>query len=116
MGDPDTGSLLILWTGGDREAALNMILMYGLNSRLMGWWQEVTLLIWGPSQSLVVEDTEVQEKVSEMRRAGVRVAACRKCAENLGVADRLTELGCEVFYTGEFLTDWLKSGRPILAL
>jgi hypothetical protein len=116
MGSPGTESLLILWTSGDRDAALHMTLMYGLNSRLMDWWQEVTLLVWGPSQSLVVEDAEVQEKVSEMKLAGVRVVACRKCAEERGVGDRLTQLGYEVFYAGEFLTDWIKSGRPVLAL
>ncbi|MFH1330123.1 MAG: DsrE family protein [Actinomycetota bacterium] len=114
--DTGTGSLLILWTSGDRETALNMALMYGLNARLKDWWQEVTLLIWGASQSLAVEDAEVREKVAEMTYAGVRVTACRKCAENLGLKDRLTEMGCEVFYAGEFLTDWLKSGRPILTV
>ena len=113
---PASEPLLILWTGGDRHTALNMTLMYGLNAKLNDWWGEVTLLVWGASQSLLAEDTEVQEAVEEMKHAGVRVVACRRCAENLGVADRLEGLGCEVFFTGEFLTDWLRSGRPLLTL
>jgi hypothetical protein len=44
------------------------------------------------------------------------VVACRSCAENLGVAEQLTALGYEVHFTGEFLTNWLKSGQPVLAL
>ena len=117
MGEPPAPSqLLVLWTAGDRVTALDMALMYGLNSKLKNWWDEVTLLIWGASQTLLVEDPEVKEKVAEMGYAGVRVVACRKCAENLGLQEALTELGCEVFYVGEFLTDWLKSGRPILTV
>lgn len=114
MESPD--SLLVLWTAGDRTAALEMALMYGLNAKLNDWWADVTLLVWGPSQSLLAEDVEVQEKVAEMKLAGVRVVACRRCAEDLRLADRLPELGCEVFFTGEYLTDWLRSGRPILTL
>jgi hypothetical protein len=109
-------SLLVLWTSGDRETALHMALMYGLNAKLHDWWDEVTLLIWGASQTLVVEDPEVRDKVAEMGYAGVRVTACRKCAETLGLKGQLTEMGCEVFYVGEFLTDWLKSGKAILTI
>lgn len=116
MAAPEPDGLLILWTGADREAALNMALMYGLNSALNDWWPAVTLLIWGPSQTLATEDGEVQERLAEMRAAGVRLVACRACAENLGAADRLRELGVKVFYAGQFLTDWLKSGKPVLAL
>lgn len=116
MAAPEPDGLLILWTSADREVALNMALMYGLNSVLHGWWPEVTLLIWGPSQTLAAEDEEVRERLGEMASAGGRLVACRACAENLGVADRLRELGVKVFYSGEFLTDWLQSGRPVLAL
>jgi hypothetical protein len=116
MSKPDPQSLLILWTSGDRHTALNMALMYGLNSLLWDWWEDVTLLAWGASQSLLAEDAEVQTRISEMAEAGVRIVACRGCAENLGVADRLRDLGCEVFYTGEFLTEWLKSDRRVLTV
>jgi hypothetical protein len=109
-------SLLVLWTTGDRITALDMALMYGLNAKVKDWWDEVTVLIWGASQTLAVEDPEVRDKVAELGYAGVRVVACRKCAENLGLQDQLTEMGCEVFYVGEFLTDWLKSGRTILTV
>ena len=93
-----------------------MTLMYGLNAMLHDWWGHVTLLVWGASQSLLAGDIEVQERVEEIRHAGVRLVACRRCAENLGLTDALTSLGCEVFFTGEFLTEWLRSGRPLLTL
>jgi hypothetical protein len=116
VGESVPDSLLILWTSGERATALHMALMYGHNAVLQGWFAEVTLLVWGASQTLLVADPEIQEKVAEMQTAGVRVLACRRCAEHLGVGEPLAALGCEVLFTGEFLTGWLHSGRPLLAL
>jgi hypothetical protein len=116
MNRSEPNALLILWTSADRELAINMAFMYGLNSRLNGWWDEVTLLVWGPSSPLLTKDAELQQKVADMKAAGVRVIACQRCAENYGIVDQLTELGLEVSYVGEFLTEWIKSGRPVLAL
>ena len=116
MNNSESNALLILWTSGDRELAINMAFMYGLNSRLKGWWDEVTLLVWGPSSPLLVKDAELQQKVADMKAAGVRVIACKKCAENYGIVDQISALGLEVFYVGEFLTAWMKSGKHVLAL
>lgn len=106
--------LLVVWTSADREVALNMVLMYVHNAQRHHWWEQVTLLIWGPSQSLVLHDDKVREKIAAMRQDGVRLIACRSCADNYGIADELSAQGIEVFGTGPTLTEWLKSdGRVI---
>jgi hypothetical protein len=113
----DTPSkLLILWTNAQEETVHNMVFMYSVNARLHGWWDEVTLLIWGAPASLSAEDAEVQKDIARAREAGVRVIACKACAERLGVVDALKKQDVEVFYTGEFLTDWLKSGDKLLTI
>lgn len=112
--NPDT--LLVLWTSGDRDVALNMVLMYVYNAKANGWWKGLTLLIWGASPKLLAEDAEVQKKVVEIKDTGVRLIACKKCAENLGLVEKIEALGIEVFYTGEFLTDWIKSGKPVITI
>ncbi|MDO9508175.1 MAG: DsrE family protein [Thermovirgaceae bacterium] len=106
--------LLVVWTCTEKETVENMVFLYTLNSKLRNWWGSVTLLIWGASARLASEDTPIQEQLALMSEAGVRVIACKKCAENLGVAEKLESLGIEVFYTGEFLTDWIKSGKTVL--
>ena len=106
--------LLVVWTCTERETIENMVFLYTLNSRLKEWWSSVTLLIWGASARLAAEDTSIQEQLALMNEAGVRVIACKKCAENMGVAEKLEALGIEVFYTGQFLTDWIKSGKAQL--
>jgi hypothetical protein len=108
--------LLIVWTSGDRDVALNMVFMYAINSKLQGWWKDVVLLIWGSSTRLSAQDKEIQERIASAQKEGVRVIACKRCAENLHVVEELERLGIEVFYTGEFLTDWLKSGERILTI
>jgi hypothetical protein len=101
--------LLIIWTSGDKDVAENMVFMYAMNSKLQEWWNDVTLLIWGPSSRLLVNDKELQELMKQVQDAGVRVIACKQCADNYQIAPEISKLGIEVFYTGQFLTEWIKS-------
>ena len=106
--------VLIVWTSGDRDVALRMVLMYAVNAKKHGWWDDVTLLVWGPSQKLLVEDEALQSEIAAGIGLGMRVIACKACADGYPVTDRLESLGVEVFYSGQFLTDWLKSGAPLV--
>ena len=45
---------------------MNMLCMYTLNSKIRGWWKEVTLLIWGASGDLLVKDHELKDKITEI--------------------------------------------------
>jgi hypothetical protein len=110
------GELLVLWTSGDKVVSMNMVLMYAHNGKLKAWWKDVTVLVWGSSGHLLVNDREVQEKVKEMKDSGVRIIACRRCAEIMGIVEKLEGLGAEVFYTGQFLTDWLKSDKRLISV
>jgi len=116
MPNETPGRLLVLWTSGDKETAVNMVLMYTINARRRGWWDEVVLLIWGASQRLVAEDSDIQELLSAARDAGVRPIACLGCAQNLNLVAGLQRQNVEVFPTGQFLTDWLTSGSRVLSV
>ncbi len=108
--------LLVLWASGDKDTANHMVMLYTNNTLEKGWWQEVTLLIWGAATRLTAEDTGLQEKIRIARESGVRVIACLVCAEAIGAVESLEACGVEVFKTGVFLTDWLKSGDPLLTI
>ena len=109
-------SLVVLWTSGDREVALKMVFMYTLNSKLKGWWEEVILIVWGPSAVLLSRDEELQEKIRQMKEAGVVLDACKACSDLYGVSSDLEALGIEVKYMGTPLSDYLKEDRAVLAL
>lgn len=106
---------LIIWTSGDREVALKMVFMYAYNCRKYSWMDNVRLLIWGPSDKLLLEDEELQNQLKELKKIGVELYACKGCADMYGVSDQLTELGITVMYTGKMLADLQKDGWHILS-
>ena len=108
--------LYILWTNGDPITAEKMVFMYGINSRLKGWWDKVTLIIWGAPAKLSAENPQIQEKIKQALDVGVHVTACKACADHLGVTETLREMNVEVKYWGEPLTEILKGDIPILTI
>jgi hypothetical protein len=112
----DKKSLVVLWTSGDREVALKMVFMYTLNAKLKGWWEEVILIVWGPSARLLSQDEELREKIGQMRKGGIVLEACKACADLYGVTADLEALGIAVKYMGVPLSDYLKEDRAVLAL
>ncbi len=116
MNSGNSKELLVLWTTAERETVDHMVFMYTLNAKLKGWWEDVTLLVWGAATKLAAEDKALQESLRTFREKGIRTIACKKCAENLGAVEKLEKIGVEVFYTGEFLTDWMKSGKAMLSV
>jgi len=98
----------VLWTSGDRDVALKMVFMYTLNAKRRAWFDEVQLIVWGPSSKLLSVDEELQREVAQMREAGVELVACKACADSYGVSEKIEELGVEVKYMGQPLTEMLK--------
>ena len=105
--------LVIVWTSGDPEVALNMVLMYAYNAKKRGWWQNVTLLVWGPSQKLAVENQHVREELARLQGAGVVLEACKACSDRYGVSDELAACSIDVKYMGEPLTAYIKEAHVI---
>ncbi len=106
--------LAVLWTSGDREVALKVAFMYTLNAKSRGWFDEVTLIVWGPSSRLLSEDPELQAEVQAMAEAGVEVVACKACADSYGVSEALESLGMEVRYMGGPLTEMLQGDWEVI--
>lgn len=113
QGDSD---FYVLWTSGSKEVALSMVFMYTLNSKTRGWWDEVTLIVWGPSAKLLATDDEIQGRICQMIDAGVHVTACIACAQMYGVVEILENLGIDVKPMGIPLTELLKSGKKVLSI
>lgn len=106
--------LVVLWTSGDREVALKMIFMYTFNSKTKGWWEDVCLIVWGPSSKLLTEDKELQEYVARMLEAGIEVVACKACTDSYGISDEVEKLGIEVKFMGQPLTHMLKRNSKLI--
>lgn len=106
--------LVVLWTSGDLEVAKNMVFMYTYNAKKYGWWKDITFIIWGPSSKLLAENQELQDYLKKMKEAGIKLEACKACADKYGISDKLKELGVDVKYMGTVLTDYIKSERHLI--
>ena len=106
--------LAVLWTSGDPDVAQRMVFMYTHFAKKAGWFNEVTLIVWGPSQRLLLDDKSLQKKLKAMQDDGVVVEACIACAMSYGIVDDLKKLGITVKGMGEPLSDYLKSGWKVL--
>jgi len=114
--DSETMRLNILWTNDDIVTTEKMVFMYGINSKRKDWWEEVRIIVWGAPARLVSENKEVQSLVQEAQLEGVHITACKACADQLGVTEKLIDLDIEVIYWGEPLTELLKSGEKLLTI
>lgn len=110
----NSDKLAVLWTSGDPDVAHRMVFMYTHAAKKAGWFNEVTLIVWGPSQRLLLDDKSLQEKLKAMQSDGVIVEACVACAMSYGIVEDLKKIGITVRGMGEPLSNYLKSGWKVL--
>lgn len=112
----DKTKLAVLWTSADPNLAEKMAFMYTYNAKKQGWFDEVVLIVWGPSAKLLSENKMLQDYVKKMQEAGVVVEACMACAKMYGVDQKLLELGIDVKGMGVPLSNYLKEDWKTLSL
>lgn len=100
--------VLIVLSTGEKEKALTGLL-YATNAMRNGWLSDVRLCFFGPFEKLLAEDEELQEWV-RLASNYQKPVACKYIAENHGVQDKLTELGLDVEYVGEMVSNSIKEG------
>ncbi|GAB4545558.1 MAG: hypothetical protein Tsb0013_03490 [Phycisphaerales bacterium] len=110
-GEGEADTLFVLWTSGDPDVAHRMALMYAHAAKKYGWYEHVTLVVWGPSQRLLCADKDLKAKIKEMQDDGVKVEACIACAKTYGLVEDLEALGLPVYGQGKPLSDAMKDPR-----
>ena len=110
----ETSKLAVLWTSGDPDVAHRVCFMYTHNAKKQKWFDQVNLIVWGPSSRLLAGDKDIAAELQQMQKDGVIVQACQACADSYGVSDKIRELGFEVKYMGQPLTEMLKSDYKVL--
>jgi hypothetical protein len=108
-------TLVVLWSSGDPEVAEKACLMYTGAAKKNGWFKEVILIVWGPSEKLLAQNTKLKEKVASMKKDGVIVEACVACSNMYGVTNDLKVCEVDVKGMGVPLTRYLKRGYKIVS-
>jgi len=106
--------IAVLWSSGDADVAHRVCFMYTHNAKRSKWFDEVTLIVWGPSARLLAGDKDLQDRVKGMIRDGVKVQACGACANSYGVSPALKKIGVEVKGMGKPLSEILQSDTKVL--
>lgn len=112
----EKNTLYILWTNADPDTSLYMVLMYAKNSILRGWWEQVTVIIWGATAKLAAENEVIREEIRISQNIGVKFSACIACARQLGVIPQLEALGIEVVSWGPLLTEVLRNNEKLITI
>jgi len=109
--------LHILWTNADITTGKLMVMMYSKYSKIRGWWDEVTVILWGATTKLMAESAEMQAEMVMLREEyGVNFVGCITCAKELGVDEKLSELGVELESWGPHLTRLIQTKAPLISV
>lgn len=108
--------LHILWTNADPITSEYMMMMYATNGLLRRWWDKITVIIWGATQKLVLENKAIQGKMEIAQKAGVEFTACIGCAVQIGTKDELEAMGIEVTPWGERIALLQQEGKSLLSI
>jgi len=114
--EENKSKLAVLWTSDDPNLAEKMAFMYTYNAKKQGWFDEVVLIVWGPSAKLASENKMIQDYLKKMQDEGVVIEACMACARMYGVDKKLAELDIDVKGMGVPLSNYLKEGWKTLSL
>ena len=113
----DGQHLHILWTNADPVVFDKMVLMYAVNSLVRGWWEKVTVILWGETSRLAATDPAVREAHCPGHGAGGEILGLvLPAAKELGVEQALRDMGLEVISWGPPLTELLKTRAPLLTV
>jgi hypothetical protein len=105
----------VLWSSADPEVAEKACLMYTGAAKKYGWFKEVILIVWGPSEKLLAENSKLKDKIATMKKDGVIVEACVACSNMYGVTKELKVCEVDVKGMGVPLTRYLKRGYKIIS-
>ncbi|MDD4190318.1 MAG: DsrE family protein [Mangrovibacterium sp.] len=110
----NSNKLAVIWTSNDPEVAEKVCFMYAQNAKKQGWFEEVVLIIWGPSIRLLAENDDLKADIIKIMDMGIPVEASLSCAQLYGVGPDLADLDIDVKPMGVPLTGYIKEGWKIL--
>ncbi len=100
--------LLVIIASGDREKVLTA-LMYAKNTIKYGWLENVRVIFFGPSENLLVSDTDITAAAAELAGLGQPVA-CKFLSDRDKTSERIESIGITVDYVGSMIADLIKDG------
>ncbi|MGD2141968.1 MAG: hypothetical protein PVH79_00640 [Candidatus Bathyarchaeota archaeon] len=100
--------LLVIVATGDKEKA-QTALMYAGNAIKRGWLDDVKVVFFGPSETLLTKDDTLMDQAREIAEKGGSFA-CKYISDRDGISSKIEKLGVRVEYVGSIISDFIKEG------
>ena len=84
--------------------------MYALNAMKHGWLADVKLVLFGPAEHLFLEDEDFQDLVRQFMEHAKTPIACRFLSDRDGTSQRLKDMGLDVQYVGQPISEAIREG------
>ena len=84
--------------------------MYALNAMKHGWLEDVKLVLFGPAETLFLEDVEFQDLVRQYMDLAKTPLACKFLSDRDGSSGRLRDLGLDVQFVGAPISEAIREG------
>jgi len=84
--------------------------MYAVNTLKYGWMSDVKLIFFGPAETLLLNDPDLQELVRDFHAQDRTAVACRFLSDREGTSEELASLGLDVAYVGEMISGLIRDG------
>ena len=101
--------LLVIISTGEKEKA-RIGAMYAKNALLQGWMEDVKIIIFGPAQALLLEDSELQDFVKEVSAMESTPIACSYISDRDKNREELESLGVLIEPVGSIISDYINDG------
>jgi len=101
--------LAVILTSAEHKV-LEMGLVYAKNVISYKWMADTKVYIFGASEVTIATDPELRQYVKEIIDLGTVPLACKWCSDNYRVSGLLAELGVEVEYIGEPVSEAIRAG------
>lgn len=100
--------VVIISTAEVEKARTGM--MYAVNALLHGWMEDVRIFIFGPAETLILSDPELQERLQTYHDMGHESIACKYLADEEGNSSKIEGLGVSVAYVGASISRLIQQG------
>ncbi|GAB6189399.1 hypothetical protein JCM30566_11380 [Marinitoga arctica] len=104
--------LAIIWATKESEVFEKLIYPYALNSKKQKWFEEVVLIIWGPSQLTALN---YENYIKNLINNGIKVEACKWCSDQYNISNKLFDMNIDIKYMGNVLSDYLKDDYKVVS-
>ncbi len=111
----NNNKLVVIWSSADPEVAEKACFTYIQNAKRQGWFDEVVLVIWGPSARILAENDDLKADIKKMQDLGITIEASISCAHTYGVDQDLADLDIDVKAMGVPLSNYIKEGWHTLS-